>query len=36
MDLKEAGWEIVDRSNLATDRDMGRLLSTKKRREIFG
>jgi hypothetical protein len=36
MDLKEAGWEIVDRSNLAIDRDMGRLLSIRKRRETFG
>jgi hypothetical protein len=36
MDLKEAGWVIVDQSYLATERDMGRLLSTRKRREIFG
>ena len=36
MDLKEAGWEIVDRSELITDRDSGRLLATMKRRVIFG
>jgi len=35
MDLKEAGWEIVDRSNLAADRDTGRLLSTREVGKIW-